>query len=195
MRTAWLSDFWFELRVEAETWAEQRSPWLRGALWLYLVYALLRHMGDPLYRSWFAGLTLVVHEGGHLLFMPFGRTMMLLGGSIMQLFVPALVASYLLLRQRDWFGASVGTSWLSFSSFELATYVGDANKGRLGLVGMGDNVIHDWDALLTQWHLLNQSDAFAMLIRVVGGALGVCSAGFGAWLLVLMYRHVRSRRA
>lgn len=192
---AWLSDFWIELRVEAETWAEQRSPWLRGSLWLYLAYALLRHMADPLYRSWFAGLTLVVHEGGHLLFMPFGRTLMLLGGSVMQLFVPAFVAGYLLLRQRDWFGATVGLSWLSFSSFELATYIGDANKGRLALVGMGDNVIHDWDALLTQWHLLNQSDTFAALTRLGGGALGLVSAAFGAWLVSIMYAHGRGRRS
>lgn len=182
------SDLWFEVRVNAEVWCEKRSPWLRGALWLYLLYALLRHVLDPLYRSWFAGITLAVHEAGHLLFMPFGRTLMLLGGSIVQLLVPAVAAAYLLLRQRDWFGATVGLSWLSFSSFELATYVGDANKGQLPLVGLGDNVIHDWDALLTQWHLLNQCDTLATLTRLGGGVLGACSTGFGAWLLLLMYR-------
>lgn len=186
------TDLWFEVRVDIELWCERRSPWLRGMLWLYLLYALLRHVLDPLYRSWFAGLTLVVHEGGHLLFMPFGRTLMLLGGSIMQLFVPAFVAAYLLTRQRDWFGAAVGVSWLSFSCFELATYIGDANKGRLALVGMGDNVIHDWDALLTQWHLLNHCDTFATLTRLVGGALGLGSAVFGAWLLWSMYRQGRA---
>lgn len=186
-----LSDLWFELRVDAELWCAGRSPWLRGALWLYLLYALTRHALDPLYRSWFAGLTLIIHEGGHLLFMPFGRTLMLLGGSLMQLFVPAFVAAYLLLRQRDWFGMTVGLSWLSFSSFELATYVGDANKGRLPLVGMGDNLIHDWDALLTQWHSLNQCDTWATLIRFCGGALGLGSAAFGAWLLASMYQQSR----
>lgn len=183
-----LSDLWFDVRVDAETWCERRSPWLRGGLWLYLLYALLRHLVDPLYRSWFAGLTLVVHEAGHVLFVMFGRTLMLLGGSLMQLFVPTFVAAYLLLRQRDWFGFTVGLSWLSFSSFELATYVGDANKGQLPLVGMGDNVIHDWDALLTQWHLLNHCDTLASLTRVGAGALGLGSSGFGAWLLWLMCR-------
>lgn len=183
-----LADLWFEVRVDAEEWCKGRSPWVRAPLWLYLVYAGVRHAFDPLYRSWFAGLTLVLHEGGHLIFAGFGRTMMLLGGSLTQLFVPAFVAAYFFFRQRDWFGFSVGLSWLSFSSFELATYVGDANKGQLPLVGMGDNVIHDWDALLTQWHLLNHCDTFALLLRLCAGALAVLASALGAWLLLHMRR-------
>lgn len=183
-----LADLWFELRVDAEEWCKGRSPWLRGVLWAYLAYASVRHAFAPLYRSWFAGLTLVLHEGGHLLFAAFGRTMMLLGGSLTQLFVPPFVAGYLFLRQRDWFGFSVGLSWLSFSSFELATYVGDANKGQLPLVGMGDDVIHDWDALLTQWHVLNHCDTFATLLRLGAGALAITATALGAWLLLRMQR-------
>ncbi len=183
-----LADLWFELRVDAEEWCRERSAWPRAPLWLYLVYALLRHVFDPLYRSWFAGLTLVVHEGGHLVFAAFGHTLMLLGGSLTQLLVPSFVAAYLLLRQRDWFGFTVGLIWLSCSTFELATYVADANKGQLPLVGMGDDVIHDWDALLTQWHLLNHCDTFATCLRLSAGALGLASVALGAWLLLGMYR-------
>lgn len=183
-----LADLWFELRVDAEEWCKERSPWLRAPLWLYLLYALLRHALDPLYRSWFAGITLVVHEGGHLIFAAFGRTLMLLGGSLTQLLVPSFVAAYLLLKQRDWFGLTVGLGWLSCSTFELATYVADANKGQLPLVGMGDDVIHDWDALLTQWHLLNHCDTFALLLRLAAGLLGLSSSGLGGWLLWTVYR-------
>lgn len=141
-----------------------------------------------MYRSWFAGLTLVIHEFGHLLFAPFGQTLMLLGGSITQVTAPVLVAAYLLFRQGDWFGLAVGLAWLSFSSFELATYVGDANKGQLPLVGFGSDVLHDWDTLLTQWHLLNHCDTFATLLRVGAAVVGLSSLGFALWLLVSMHR-------
>jgi len=188
MLTERLYDTFDALRDDARTWCSGRSPWPRLPLLIYLAYALVRHLADPLYRSWFAGLTLVLHEGGHLLFAPLGRTLMLLGGSVTQLVVPALVAAYLLVRQHDWFGLVVGASWLAFSTFELATYVADANKGQLPLVGFGDHVIHDWDALLTQWHLLNHCDTFATLLRFGGGSLGLASLGLGAWLLLRMVR-------
>lgn len=183
-----LSEIFDALRDDAAEWCAGRSPWPRWPLLVYLAYAAVRHAADPLYRSWFAGLTLVLHELGHLLFAAFGRTPMLLGGSITQLLAPAFVAVYLLLRQHDWFGLAVGSLWLSFSAFELATYVGDANKGRLPLVGFGDDVIHDWDALLTQWRLLNHCDTFAALIRLGAGALALGALGLGAWLLVTMHR-------
>ena len=37
-------------------------------------------------------LNLVFHEAGHPLFSPFGETLHILGGTLMQLLVPALVA-------------------------------------------------------------------------------------------------------
>jgi hypothetical protein len=176
------------LRDDARAWSAGRSAWPRWPLLLYLGYASVNHLADPLYRSWFAGLTLVLHEAGHLLFAAFGQTLMLLGGSITQLALPALVAMYLLWRQHDWFGLVVGACWLSFSTFELATYVGDANKGQLPLVSFGDDAIHDWDALLTRWHLLNHCDLLATLLRAAAAALALAALTFGAWLLATMHR-------
>ena len=54
-------------RLDAELWCDGRSPWIRAALLGYLLYAGVRHLLDPLYRSWFAGITLAFHELGHLL--------------------------------------------------------------------------------------------------------------------------------
>jgi hypothetical protein len=188
---ATVRDYAEALIDDARDWTDSRSPWARLVLFVYLAYAGVRHVADPMYRSWFAGLTLVLHEIGHILFSAFGQTLMLLGGSITQLVVPALVALYLLIFQRDWFGLVVGACWLSFSTFELATYVDDANKGRLALVGFGDKVIHDWDKLLTDWHVLNHCGTFAVALRVLAGVLLLGAVVFGAWLLFVM---VRSRR-
>ncbi|MBE7479348.1 MAG: hypothetical protein HS104_05060 [Polyangiaceae bacterium] len=53
---------------------------------------------------------------------------------------------------------------------------------------MGDKVLHDWDTLLTQWHLLNHCDTFATLLRAFATGLFAGAAWLGAWLLYRMYR-------
>lgn len=184
---------WAEGLVESvREWCHGRSPWARAPLAAYLLYAGIRHLASHDYRSWFYGITLGVHELGHLLFMPFGQTLHLLGGSLMQLVAPLAAALYLLLKQRDWFGLAVGGSWLAFSTWELATYVGDANREELPLVGFDDAPLHDWATLLAQWHLINQTDTIAAAIRVVALVLWVASMALGSWTLWLMWRAQRA---
>lgn len=180
---------------EALEYCEGRSPWARAGLAAYLVYAGARHVANPLYRSWFAGITLAFHEMGHVLFSGFGRTWMFLGGSLMQLLVPLAAGAYLLLRQRDWFGVAVTQSWLAFSLWELATYVGDANKEQLALVSLGGNPEHDWSTLLTQWHCLNACDAYATLLRVVAFVTWSTAIALAVALLVRMEQARRASGA
>jgi hypothetical protein len=179
-------------RDDAEEWCEGKSFAPRAALLAYLVYAGVRHIIDPLYRSWFAGITLIVHEIGHFIFAGFGRTMTILGGTIMQLLVPLFAAVYLLLRQRDYFGLAVCGGWLSFSLWDMATYVGDARREALPLVGFGDNPGHDWSTLLTQWHVLNHAETFATAVRVGAFGCWALSMALGAWLCFRMWRLARA---
>lgn len=182
------------LRIDVREWAEGRSPWARAALMLYLVHAFVSHVASGLggpYRSWFAGITLAFHELGHLLFQGLGRTMMLLGGSILQIVIPVAAAIYLLLKQRDWFGFAVCGSWLGTSLFELATYVDDANRLELPLVGMGEDVLHDWETLLTEWHVLNHAQTLAAAVQALAVLVSVGSIALGGWLLVLMWQSRR----
>lgn len=180
-----------DLRDDLESWLDERDDWIaRGLLLTYLAYGFVRHLADPLYRTWFGGITLAFHEMGHIVFMPFGHTLMIAGGSIMQLAVPLIAAIYLLVKQKDWFGFVVGLSWLSFSMFELATYVGDAAREELPLVSMGGGYHHDWSILLTEWHLISQCDALASGVRVVAGIVGLAAIGGGAYMV---YRIARRR--
>jgi hypothetical protein len=169
-------------REDLELWIETRDDFVgRGLLLAYLAYGGVQHLRDPLYRTWFGGITLAFHEMGHIVFSPFGRTMTIAGGSIMQLLVPLAAALYLFARQRDWFGALVGLEWLAFSMFELATYIGDASREQLPLVGFGGGYHHDWSTLLTDWHLLNSCDAIATTVRIAAGAVWLAatvSAGY-----------------
>ena len=184
-----LRDRLADLRDELELWLDERDDYVaRGLLLAYLAYGLVRHVADPLYRTWFGGITLAFHEMGHIVFIPLGRTLTIAGGSIMQLLVPAAAAIYLLKKQDDWFGFIVGLSWLSFSMFELATYVGDAARMELPLVSLGGGYHHDWSTLLGEWHLLSQCDGIALGVRLVAGAIGFGAVALGGYMVVRIGR-------
>lgn len=193
-----LSEAIADHRLNAEVWCEGRSPWARLALLAYLVYAGLRHAAawwqgtEPSYGSWFSGITLGFHELGHLVFSGFGQTMMLLGGSLLQIAAPLAAALYLWLRQDDHFGLAVGGAWLSFAGWELGMYVYDARREQLPLVGFGDDPQHDWSTLLTQWGVLNYGDHFAAIIRLASALCWLGSVALGGWLCLVMWRSSRT---
>lgn len=178
-----------DLRDDLELWLEERESWIpRGLLLVYLAYGLVRHIADPLYRTWFGGITLAFHEMGHIVFIPFGRTLTIAGGSIMQLLVPLAAAIYLLVKQKDWFGLGVGLAWLSFATFELATYIGDAARMELPLVSLGGGYHHDWSTLLTQWRIIDHCDAIATGVRLLAGAIGLSAIALGGYIVVRIFQ-------
>jgi hypothetical protein len=176
-----------EQREDARDWCAGRSwPW-RLALLAGLAWLGVRHIVEPEYWSIFMGLTLALHELGHLLFSPFGETLAIAGGSITQLLAP-VAAAVVLRRQRDWFGVAVAGAWLAFSFANLATYVGDAREGALPLVslGDGDDVVHDWNYLLDAAGWLHHDAGFARLARLLSAGILGASVAFGLWLCRVM---------
>ena len=81
------------------------------------------HRDGEIAGSFIHSVNLVFHEAGHVLFRPFGDFMTVLGGSLLQLLVPLVVAAALLLKNRDPFGASIGVWWLGQSFKDLAPYI------------------------------------------------------------------------
>ncbi|MFN7957178.1 MAG: hypothetical protein U0P46_02460 [Holophagaceae bacterium] len=122
------------------------------------------------------GVNLLFHEAGHPLFGIFGwETLAILGGTLMQLLVPGVVAASFWLR-RDACGAAVAGVWVGENLLNIARYVADARAQALPLVGGGE---HDWTALLTQWGCLAQDLRIAQVIRALGW-LGMLACW--AWL-------------
>ena len=121
-------------------------------------------------------VNLAIHEAGHVFFQPLGDTLVVLGGSLLQVIVPLAFVAYF-LRQREAFSASVVAAWLGASLGNVALYIADARAQELPLLG-GENVIHDWWYLLTEWDLLNQDLAIARWVRLAG-ALSFVVAFFG----------------
>jgi len=176
---------------------DDAGDWARGRMWIpralllaYLVYAEVRFLRNPMSSTIFSGITLAIHEGGHLIFAFAGHWICALMGSGMQILVPIIVI-IIFYRQPDYFGVSVGGFWLSFALFELATYVGDARAMDLPLVGFSDHPEHDWNYLLGTMHMLPMDRALAFLLRVCATAIGAASLSFGVWLLIRMQRSAR----
>ena len=144
---------------------------------LFLLHALTDQDGFLLIDY----VNLVIHEGGHLLFGWFGRTLGILGGTLLQLLVPLALAVYFLLRRH-----TTGTAFAVFFFFEsflnVGVYMADARRQALQYVTVGDpgSAEHDWDVLFSGIGLLEKDTVIGGAMRVLGwmGMLGSV-----AWLV------------
>ena len=87
--------------------------WLRVALlasftWWGLVLIRLDYRVGEFAEAFLHRPLLVFHEAGHLLFIPFGEWITVLGGTLGQLSMPLLLMGALLFKNRDPFGAAIG---------------------------------------------------------------------------------------
>jgi hypothetical protein len=133
-------------------------------------------------------IDLVFHEAGHVIFRPFGELMTTLGGSLMQLIVPLVVAWTFLFRYGNAFGASVGLWWTGQSLSDLAPYIADARELRLQLLGGGtgaDRPGHDWESLLATLGLLHRDKTLAGITDALG--IGLMALAL-VWAAALLWR-------
>ncbi len=109
------------------------------------------------------GANLIFHEAGHIFLLPFGEFLHYLGGSLMQVAIPAACAAYFWLHQQRT-SSAVTLFWTGESLTNVAIYVADAQRMDLPLIG-GD---HDWNYLLDRLNLLNQADFLGRFVFVLG---------------------------
>ena len=157
-------------------WFERR--WRTALTIVLAVYGwiCLRAPGD--YR-WIDSLDLAIHETGHLVFAFGGETLMLLGGTLMQIIVPAALG-VALWRSGDRHGATAPLWWLGQNCWNISVYVKDARAQELPLVGGGE---HDWASLLGQWGWLERDQALGAAVYLLGVVL-YAAAIIGGWLLL-----------
>ena len=70
------------------------------AFWVFLASLLLLapDILNPAGWSFLDGVDLIFHEAGHVMFAPLGDTLMLMGGSLFQVLVPAALAGVFFWR-------------------------------------------------------------------------------------------------
>jgi hypothetical protein len=133
---------------------------LRLALTAFLaVYGLVLALHPERY-GWLDSLDIAIHEVGHPLFGVFGEFLGALGGTLMQLLMPALFVWYF-RRHGDRHAATVALWWVAQNLWNISVYIKDARAEELPLVGGGE---HDWAYLLDRLGLLEQD-------QLIGGAV------------------------
>lgn len=95
---------------------------------------------------------LVIHEGGHLIFYIFGSFIYTLGGTLMQMLLPSLIAYYFFINQYKT-GFQCALLWLGQNLINISVYAADARAHKLQLIG-GNKVYHDWTYLLGKTGIL-----------------------------------------
>jgi hypothetical protein len=136
---------------------------LTATLALYGIPCLLRPESGRILDA----VDLAIHETGHLVFAPFGEFMGFLGGTLLQLALPAAFVVYF-WRRSDRHAASVALWWVAQNCWNVSVYVRDARAQALPLVGGGE---HDWAYLLGRLGWLKYDHALALDVRVLGAAI------------------------
>ena len=169
----------------------------RALIFLFAVIWGFSFIVRPLESNYTGGsfmhlINLPFHEAGHVIFSPFGEFITYLGGTLMQVLIPA-ICMVAFLRQGDRFGASVALWWIGQSLIDAAPYINDARARELVLLGgvTGQDVPegHDWYVLLGKLGLLNYDRLLAHLTQYGGSLLMLLSFAWGGYMLYVQFRN------
>jgi hypothetical protein len=133
---------------------------------------------DPSQWHLIDGVNLIIHEAGHVVFRPFGEFLMIAGGSLFQVIMPALFVGYF-CYQRQFYSAALVLFWVGESILNVSVYAADSVVMQLPLLG-GSDSLHDWNYLLTRLNLLPETAQVGGAIRLLG-TLTIILACVGAY--------------
>jgi len=186
--SAWLNRAVSLSRTPGEEWSGRRL--LRLVVLAVAVVITTRLVAHPANGSALDLVNLAFHEAGHVFLRPFGHILHVLGGTLFQLGVPALLVVYFLTRRRDPFAAAICLWWLGESLINVATYMADARDLALPLVGGGE---HDWNELFFRFGLLAEPRVAAVSSTTRGLGIVTMLAGLAWGLVFVLPARLRSR--
>ncbi|MBE7380139.1 MAG: hypothetical protein F6J95_001855 [Leptolyngbya sp. SIO1E4] len=164
------------------------DPMMLAIIGFVAVYGFFGSL-NPSYDGPFMWLhlpNLAIHETGHLLFMPFGRFLMLLGGSVTQIAFPAVFTGYFFVS-RQYFSSALTLFWTGQNFMDVAVYIRDAPVRLLPLTTNNIDA-HDWWQLLNMMGLLKQAGLIANMVHGIGVLVYIASVIAGVYFA---YRHHR----
>lgn len=110
------------------------------------------------------GVNLLIHEGGHFVFMIFGGFIYFLGGTLMQILLPFSFVVYFAIYKK-FYSATITLYWVGHNFLNVAVYVKDARRMILPLVGGN---IHDWNYMLSEIGLLQYEQVIGNIFCTLG---------------------------
>ena len=120
---------------------------------------------------------LLFHEAGHPIVGLFSTRLEPYGGTLGQLTFP-LVLLAACWRQHNTMGVAISGIWFFENWLNIARYLADARRMELPLVGGGD---HDWNTILSRWHLLPYDTQIAATLRIAAWLGIAASCGWLGW--------------
>jgi hypothetical protein len=121
---------------------------------------------------------LMIHEAGHVFFSWGGYYTQILGGTLGELIVP-LVCLLLFMYRGETVAVAFSAFWFFENFLYIATYMGDARRAELPLVG-GDE--SDWAILFSHWSVLHLDTTIAAWVRGFGWLGMLASIGWLVWM-------------
>jgi hypothetical protein len=164
-------------------------------VWGWRLYAMDVSAGE-MGGSFMHLIILVFHEAGHVLFIPLGRFMTVLGGSLMQVLLPLVLMGAFLYglggTRRDSFAASLMLWWAGVAVLDVAPYIWDAYDPKLMLLGGqtgAESDGHDWQNILGDLGLIGRAHLLGSIAHNLGLVLMLAAWAWGAVLLYLQFRN------
>ena len=184
--------------IESDTAADSMTFYGRAAVFAVMIWWGWKFITTPLETSYTGEsflhlINLPFHEAGHVIFIPFGRFMTILWGSLGQVLMPMICLGTFIVKTRDPFGASAALWWTAESLMDIAPYINDARAMDLLLLGgvTGKETDgHDWNNILTMLDLLEWDHRLAHLTHNVGILLMLGSFLWGGAVLMHHYRRL-----
>jgi hypothetical protein len=155
----------------------QRDPWKLVVAVVATIYFFWCAY-DPYQWHLIDGVNLVIHEAGHIIFSVLGEFLMIAGGSLFQIIMPAIFVGYFAYR-RNFYSAALVLFWVGESVLNVSVYAADSLALQLPLLG-GQDSMHDWNFMLSNLGLLQSTHTIANSIRLLG-TLTIILASCGAF--------------
>jgi len=178
-------------RVDRPAFYGRCAAYLFFFVWGWRLYAMDVGEADIM-GSFMHLIVLPIHEAGHVLFIPLGRFMTVLGGSLFQVLLPLiLMASFVLGfggSRRDNFAASLMLWWAAMSIIDVAPYIWDAFDPKMMLLGGttgAESDGHDWQNILGDLGLSRKAHLIGELAHKLGLVVMLVAYAWGAVLLYL----------
>lgn len=183
-------------RVDRSVFYGRCAAFVFCFVWGWRLYAMDVGSGE-MGGSFMHDVLLPIHEAGHVLFMPFGRFLTVLGGSALQVLLPLVLAASFVYgfggSRRDNFAAALMLWWAAMAVIDVAPYIWDAFDPKLMLLGGrtgAESDGHDWQNLLGDLGLIRRAHLIAGIAHTCGLALMLLA---DAWAAVLLYRQYPRR--
>jgi hypothetical protein len=114
-------------------------------------------------------VNLLIHEGGHGVFIFFGKFIHALGGTLMQLIIPSMFVVFYWIHKKK-FLTQLFLVWLGENFINISVYAADASARKLPLLG-GNKVYHDWNYILQTTGLLENDVIIGNVIYGLGALI------------------------